>query len=183
MRFHVIVPFVPDKIHPAVDDALRQQLCWPDYVDVTDRGYFGALKDQWERAQTDGMGLIVIEHDILPWPGALVEAATCRRQWCALPYFILGRLNYALGFAKFSDRVIRDSQVIWAEGYVERWMERSGSDTDPRIQWGKTDMYVQSCLRHLHFRRHEHETPVLHMNEVHWPHGARADVGRRGGDE
>lgn len=175
---NVIVPYTPEGIHRALDDALRQQMVWPRYIDMTYRRYYAVLGEEWDRALAEGKGLIIVEHDNLPWPGAIDQLAGCRRGWCALPYYDLAHLRYPLGCVKLSNRVLERTRVIWTHEHTDWWLQASGSKKDPRDDWQPVDLYVQDCFRRLRLRLHRHGPPILHMHEMHWTLAARLDSGR-----
>jgi hypothetical protein len=75
-------------------------------------GYGEVLADLWRL----GAGFIVVEHDVAPWPGAVVALSDCLGDWCAFRYPKGGRLIRALGCVKFSTRLVQtwpDLPALW----------------------------------------------------------------------
>ena len=72
-------------------------------VEMEDEGHYGRLlADLWE----SGRGFTIVEHDVVPWPGALRRLADCERGWCGYEYPLgkRGKLGGALGCVRFSTR-------------------------------------------------------------------------------
>ena len=61
--------------------------------------YFTLFARHWEQGET----FTIVEHDIVPWPGALQELENCSGLWCTLPYYCsVGWIRDGLGATKFS---------------------------------------------------------------------------------
>lgn len=80
--------------------ALVQDGVGADYIHMPgDGSYFDLLERCWRA----GEGFILVEHDIVPWPGAIQQLANCHYGWCTLPYYCsVGWIRDGLGCTKFS---------------------------------------------------------------------------------
>ena len=76
----VVVPYT--RLEPGVRKALSGER--PRYVDVSDHewAYWRLLYDLWKRAED----VVLVEHDVIPQPGAVRALLGCPRDWCAVPY-------------------------------------------------------------------------------------------------
>ena len=78
----VVVPFT--NLAPETRAALKADGIEARYVDVSadHRDYWRLLSDIWAARQTT----VIVEHDIVPWPGAVQALWDCRCDWGAYPY-------------------------------------------------------------------------------------------------
>ncbi len=105
-------------------------------------GYGDNFADLWER----GEPFIHLEHDIVPWPGAIDELAGCPESWCAFESIILGgRLSIGFGIGKHSP-----------EGKAPC----RGAD------WEHVETAIRSYLREHAIREHIHTPPVAHARRI-----------------
>ena len=110
--------------------------------------YYRLLCELWER----GKSFIMVEHDILPWPGALAELWGCGT-WCCMPYNLGGsNLIAAHGCTKFGADVLEVTR--------ERVLAIEGDER----HWTRLDTVVNEILEAVGLIRHVHDTPVLHLN-------------------
>jgi hypothetical protein len=113
-----------------------------------------------ERLWAAGKPFAVVEHDIVPHPGALAGLAACPEPWCAFPYQLGGIMHAGLGCARFSA-----SLLAAAPGAVERtWAE--STDVHPPGFWCALDDRLSRSLRREGYARHVHGPPVAHLNPV-----------------
>lgn len=75
-------------------------------------GYAMNLSTLWGM----GEGFVLVEHDVVPWPGAVQELTDCESDWCRFRYPKGGRLIRSLGCCKFSERLTKEHP-----GLPERW--------------------------------------------------------------
>lgn len=99
----VVVPFAVGQSSwalPSVQLALKQDGVQATFVQmVDDESYYKLLVNEWNRDDD----LIVIEHDIVVWPGAIQELLNCKEVYCTLPYYCsVGWIIDGLGCTKFS---------------------------------------------------------------------------------
>lgn len=79
-------------------------------------GYAAVVSEAWRRG-----GFILLEHDIVPWVGAIQELQDCESDWCAFAHAKSGRTLRALGLNKFSDRLVSEYPYLWEEWESEPW--------------------------------------------------------------
>jgi len=111
------------------------------YVRVSeDTDYAQVVSDWWSRP------FILVEHDILPWPGALERIWECSEPWC--------RYAYPLG----------DPPIIEAYlGCVKFRPEALGPIEIEGKTWRELDGTVEKELTERGFQAHLHEPPVIHL--------------------
>lgn len=96
-------------------------------------------------AWSDGEPFIVVEHDVLPWPGALDELQECTSPWCAFPYIQGVKLSAFLGCTKITPDGPYPSHDSWMV-----------SDQAVNVA-----MQAQGWTLHLHW------PPVVHLNPAY----------------
>lgn len=123
---------------------------WMPMVD--DEAYWRLLSDQWRK----GGKFLVVEHDILPWPGALRELWDCPEPWCSMPYYLQSGIGYAFGCTKFDPA--RMPEMAEALTVVDRY-------------WYNLDTSLISYVRDTFgVKVHHHPgPPVIHVNQEHAP--------------
>ncbi len=139
-----------------------------DYVEMGDEfAYWRLLRGLWEA----GEGFVVVEHDVLPWPGALRQLWDCPEMWCAFPYRLSHDPGFstALGCTKFSAKLLErtpGAMDVLAEG-------RYGHSVGDRRHWWGLDGRLSLVLTNLVGLGwpHRHEPPVSHLNERRFGHG------------
>jgi hypothetical protein len=114
----VVVPYV--KLHPVTQQVLNGSNADVHYemVGDDDGAYCQLLNNLWQR----GSSVIIVEQDIVPWPGALDEIWQCPAQWCTYSYAWrneYGRtgigLSHMLGCVKLSAELMRALPNVWRE--------------------------------------------------------------------
>jgi hypothetical protein len=102
-------------------------------TDVAD--YPDAVRGVWGL----GRGFVLVEHDVVPWPGATSQLVDCPERWCAFEYPLApGCLSHALGCVKVA------------------------AGTDPPSVWPSSWRELDACVyRHLGMP-HLHSPPVAH---------------------
>ena len=121
-----------------------------------DFAYGRALARLWSR----GGELIVVEHDIVPWPGAISAISGCDAPWCAYQFPPNPQqLEWALGCLRVSERIVRahpDAPQVW-EG-------------EP---WYRLDAKVIQALVAASGRGdpHLHEPPLAQLKAHGWLSG------------
>jgi hypothetical protein len=110
--------FVP---HTAVQPATRIALArYPaTYVELPKSDYAGYWRERW----TEGQTFINVEHDVVPWPGALDALWRCESDWCAYGYQTDEQESAFpyLGCVKFSAAFIALFPDVWngAQGWTD----------------------------------------------------------------
>lgn len=130
---------------------------------------------------------ITVEHDVMPWPGAIQQLWDCPEPWCGNTYYMRGKLGVvAFGCTKFSVELIDKMPWIWE--LVARPANFDGSLEEPdplRTHWAVLDGLWRDLvdLNFPDLKPHLHNPPVVHMNELHFPYygdGQREAI--KGGD-
>lgn len=106
---NIVVPFANDASDPGVHKAMRLNLelqgLRPRYERMN-----GALDAEYaydrliRRLWSEGQPFVLVEHDILPWPGAVQQLWECDRPWCAFQYLIFGRCASSSGASSSTRR-------------------------------------------------------------------------------
>lgn len=109
------------------------------YIQMLDEGHYSRLLADLWRA---GGSFILLEHDVLPWPGALRQLWDCPENYCAFPYRLSGCVGLAMGCNKFSTNLLKAYPYTF--------------DAPWNILDGK--------VKHLLPYPHMHLPPVLHLN-------------------
>ena len=101
----VVVPYA--QLHPETRAAL-EGVEGVTFVDVSDgpgeeaSRYFWLLQAAWHRQE----GVIIVEQDIVPPPGAIDELRACPQDWCGRPYQVGINIDCWLGLTKFSPAIM-----------------------------------------------------------------------------
>jgi hypothetical protein len=91
------------------------------------RGYGRMVAEAWG----DG-GFVLVEHDVVPWVGAIRQLEDCAQDWCGFRYAKGGSTVRALGLVKFSDRLTRAHP-----GLSEHW---------PSVHWQALETSVLGAV-------------------------------------
>lgn len=147
----IVVPYAYTnaRSNPAGWDAARLnfelQGIHPHYVNVASSfvAYSELVRDLW----AEGEPFIIVEHDILPWPGALEELWECDCAWGAFSYLVCNQYRTYIGCMKFDP-------------------SRLGPVTVPITPWYQLDRrLIREVLRAGTY--HPHGPPVIHLNAEH----------------
>lgn len=109
--------------------------------------YFAML---WARGP-----FILVEHDVVPWPGAVEELAACPHPWCVFAYeagteFARDNSGVPLGCVKFDPAALGECPAQPLPG---------GLYPD----WGSLDGIVSSTLLTRNIYPHQHTPAVAHI--------------------
>lgn len=109
--------------------------------------YAGMLAALWQ----DGREFINLEHDVAPWPGALIDLWSCPQPFCyfCYPSWSQGHLTAGLGCMKFGQRVLDRIPNSW-----EDW---------GNVPWWDLDGAIVSDVIEAGFEGHVHSPPVAHV--------------------
>lgn len=120
-------------------------------VVMNDRLHYGRVFTEWWQR---GQGFLLVEHDIVPWPGAMRQLDECRQEWCAFEYpngMIVEEPRSgwcaSLGCMKFS------TMLVEGIPYGSEWQNRGWDELDGAVfatLQGKTDLHI-------------HQPPVAHV--------------------
>jgi hypothetical protein len=98
----------------------------------------------WNR----GDPFVIVEHDVIPWPGAIGALIECPELWCTHRY-PLHRGNVCLSFGIGKYRPTGPAPEHWAE-----------------TRWDALDGQVVPHLNKLFGHSHVHEPPVAHARAI-----------------
>lgn len=145
-RYRVVVPYT--TLHPVTKSVLDSyDLQDVAYVDVSKDAdaYRRLLRDLWR----DEVAVVLIEHDIVPWPGAIEELAGCMGLWCSCAYRFKGGYGVYHGFGctKISADLMRLLPNVWAEPGT----------------WDLLDQRLLFAARDVRQEPHPHRPPVIHL--------------------
>jgi hypothetical protein len=141
----VIVPFV--SLHPATRSVLDSYRVPVQYERLDgDDAYRLLLQRLWREGET----CVIIEQDILPWPGAIEELHQCCGLWCSCSYLYGGcySLSHMLGCTKLSDRLMGLLPTLW----------------DEPGHWSSLDTRLYHAAYAVGEVAHPHRPPVIHLN-------------------
>jgi len=114
MRTIVAIPYdgvVALNVCPAHLALRMEGIDHEQYLCIGDLDYGDIIAAIWR----SGHGFILIEHDVVPWPGALATLEACQYDWCChlYPYHsdqpagTRDRLGGSIGCVKFSTRLVK----------------------------------------------------------------------------
>ena len=104
----VVVPFALSSawaLHAAklalAQDGVAARFAFMD----REEAYYNLLAALWKL----GESFLIVEHDIVVWPGAVAELENCPEPWCTLPYYCsVGWITDGLGCTKFGAHFLRE---------------------------------------------------------------------------
>lgn len=97
-----------------------------------------------------GEGFILLEHDIVPWPGAIKELRNCKEDWCTHKYpFAPNAIRWAMGCIKLSSNIVRNGKI--PKGLLSK-------------EWNQVDgTLIPAIIRHT-------EIKAPHIHVPHFSH-------------
>jgi hypothetical protein len=127
-----------------------------DAVDVSgsNTAYPDAVRARWDT----GEDLVIIEHDILPWPGAIDELLACPFDLCGLPYVEHSTFATALGCTRIGQRVQSSTEIPLTT-------TTQGPPFEHPVTWNTLDWDLFSVVQSAGFRLDVHAPPVVHLHE------------------
>jgi len=152
----IICPYT--KLNQVTEFALRTEHRYDvEFVNVSnsDYAYFNLVYKLWEEKET----FVIIEHDIVPWPGALKKIYWCPRPLCIyLAPHGMGENSYSLGWgiSKYSKKLIKDHPFHLHDSKLTR-------------EWHHLDGELVTRLIENGTQLHIHHPPVLHLNPNRFP--------------
>jgi len=135
-----------------LSEATRIALVDYDYipVDLNDRAYADFLGERWREGET----FINIEHDIVPWPGAIESLIDCPEAWCGYAYHTgVSRDPHPywhpmLGCTKIGSELINRIYDCW----------------DTPVVWYDCDIRLATRGYAARMSPHRHYPDVTHLN-------------------
>lgn len=108
--------------------------------------YAGHFVHAWQQLET----FINVEHDIAPWPGALIDLWHCPNQWC---YYRYPKQNSrpsapGIGCMKFGEHLLKAMPQSW-----ENW---------GNLPWWDLDAGILDDIKSFGVLGHEHHPSVAH---------------------
>jgi hypothetical protein len=133
-------------LHPVTKMVLDSYNLGVQYVPLygTD-GYRQLLQQLWQEQED----VVIIEHDIVPWPGCIEELYNCPGEWCTNSYHWQGKvgLYHMLGCTKISVALMRSLPDVWAQPG----------------DWSLCDRRLFFAAQALGKDPHQHRPPVIHL--------------------
>jgi hypothetical protein len=151
VRPNVIVPYTETSGTSSVLDCVKLNLAnqgiRPRLIKMErDFSYDLLLRGLWKEQKP----FILVEHDIIPWPGALKELWMCSEPWCGFPYHIFGELRSYLGCTKFNPLLLGECPL-----------------PNDLQDWHVLDKVVERALMTRGCMGHIHMPAVTHLNFFH----------------
>lgn len=132
------------------------------YVEMdADDAYTGLLLGLWAQGET----FVLVEHDIVPWPGAIEDLWGCPQPWCGFPYPFMGGMHNGLGCCKFGASLVVDHPSTIADTLTE------SNNVHPRGHWCNLDDRITRQLHRRGVTKHPHLPTVGHVNADRSGHG------------
>lgn len=141
-----MVPALSDDCPAAL--ALRAEGLNPEVVIMGGDLSYGRLV---ERLWRSGEGFVLVEHDVVPWPGAMSALSSCPELYCGHRYLIAAQLGGTIGCVRFSAALTAAHPDLPA-----RWAGSHWSNLDIKLTNGLWDVGVRGF--------HVHEPPVAHLH-------------------
>lgn len=153
IEHRIVIPALTDTCPAAQALRLEQLLPEVRIVDQDDFAYGRLLQEVWRDALEFGYGFTLVEHDVVPWPGALYALWGCTwgQGWCGYDYLLgtCNNLGGGLGCLHFRYEFIARHADL-----CERWHEQD---------WGGLDGRIYEQLRNRGIETyHEHWPGVGH---------------------
>jgi hypothetical protein len=145
----LVVPYT--QLHPLVPRILATYGLSPIYVSLEDDDAYRRLM---QRLWIDQETTVIVEHDILPWEGAVQELYFCPGSWCSCSYRLGGvhggvGIYHGLGCTKLSTKIMAATKGLWDKPY----------------HWSLIDRVLFFAAREQELDPHPHRPPVIHLNE------------------
>lgn len=144
-EIRVVVPWVKGGPWEVVRLNLENQGVAAEYRELQgkDSGYPDLFKELWSA----GEPFILVEHDILPYPGALNRLQDCEHPFCGVGYQVRDRIESWLGCTKFEPARLGNCPL------PADW-----------TLW-QFDVPVQFELGDRGFGKHVHMPPAVHLQD------------------
>jgi len=129
-------------------------------VDCNDApwGYQDYLQMAWDKGET----FLNMEHDIVPWPGAIHSLLDCPEPWCFFGYerdldFVA--LNTPVfGLCRFRAEFIATMPDVWRVMRV--------SEQYAKVPWRGVDLHMAKYAKHLGYTPHQHWPAVFNASAI-----------------
>jgi hypothetical protein len=140
----IVVPYV--TLHPVTRHCLESEKLDAEYVQMQDDDDYRRLM---QRLWRENKPVVIVEHDIAPWPGAIRELWECPCAWGAYSYKIDGGIGiyHGLGCTKLTPRLMAAVPKIW----------------DRPEPWHLLDQIMFFAARNEGWEPHHHRPAVIHL--------------------
>lgn len=151
----VVCPYT--ELNPATEYVLNiEPQTEVKFVDVSgwEEAYFWLMYKYWKQGET----FIVVEHDIVPWPGALRSLDRCEAPLCAYmaPHApMIEDFSYGLGLVKYG------------KALMDKFPDHLDNPTT-RV-WYNVAYELTDRLNKAGVEYHYHSPPVIHINSKRFP--------------
>lgn len=152
----VVIPHTPNTLYlPLVRLVLDADGLNPEPVEVEPRfGMSAAYVEWWAAARTT----VVVEDDIIPWPGAVAWLLRCPKPLCGYEYRQRGQYGWATGCTKFDASIMQKHPQLAARARARpAHPHRSGS-----FQVFESTLFAE--LQAAGYDMHVHKPGVAHLN-------------------
>jgi hypothetical protein len=140
----LVVPY--SNLHPVTRQVIESYKLGAQFVALGGPLEYGRLlRWLWQEEET----VVIVEHDIVPWPGAVEELYNCMGMWCSCSYLYAGGygLYHGLGCTKISGNLMRALPHLW----------------DGDLEWFSLDQRLLFAARTIGYEPHPHRPPVIHL--------------------
>jgi len=150
----VLTVYVP---YTKLERATRKALSIPGFtaVDTSAEGaYIAFMAERWR----EGIGFINVEHDAVPWPGAIRKLWECKAHWCAYGHtedvdFSPGTgYETSLHCCKFSTEVIARTPSL--------------SDSFDGVTWMSLATHITEYMHKRGIFVHQHYPPIPNLGRA-----------------
>lgn len=150
----VVVPYT--YVDSMVHALILEQAPEAEFVPMTnDNSYWELLCHLWEKRED----VIIVEHDIIPWPDCLMELDRCPFLWCSNSYQMRGGygIHHAFGCTKFCKELMNMLPDVWTQVDSTKW-----NTLDAQLcEFAKVNGPVTP---------HPHRPPVTHLKKYYETH-------------
>lgn len=165
---NVILPYAETNGTTAIFDAVKLNLAnqgfTPRLVKLERTfSYDQLFRQLWAKRQP----FILVEHDIIPWPGALKQLWTCSEPWCGFPYYVFGELRSYLGCTKFDPARLGECPL---PEDLESWQTMDKTIEKILMKRGQLGHIHQPAVTHLNFF-HSRSSSKSGLHPVFWAAG------------
>jgi hypothetical protein len=150
----VIVPYT--LLNPLVEGLLKLNAKDEGYtinfIQMLDTDhYWRLLCEIWENREE----VVIIEHDIIPWPGCITELTDCPFDWCSNSYRMKKGygIHHAFGCTKLGVSLMERMPDVWSQV----------DDT----RWNTLDAQLCELAKREGITPHPHRPPVNHLKGLY----------------
>lgn len=152
----VVVPYTnteQDRVNSLIAPVIRREGIDCEFIKLPtsdDSAYWKLFCEIWEQRDP----VVINEHDVLPWPGAIQALFDCPYHWCSYTYEMKGGygIHHGLGCTKFTPEFMDKFPDVWIN--VDTTM------------WNTLDAQLSQMARAEQFYPHPHNPPVIHLKGI-----------------